>query len=209
MVTIRKSFILTLVAAALLIPLIFVALASADSHNPVHQIAGDYTVLSNAPAGAPRVENGVTMIAITADTELRGSTIGNATVEADCALGSGGAPTVCTGSLDFEGSLRGRIGSFKAIVDSWVAGGAAAYTSAHFVLVAGSGTGDLSNLVDFELNIQRDETVVLPDGELPVGIYFGTSRFEGDETPSANVQVVGDYSVISNAPSGALQSRME
>lgn len=119
MVTIRKSFILTLVAAALLIPLIFVALASADSHNPVHQIAGDYTVLSNAPAGAPRVENGVTMIAITAEAELRGSTIGNATVEADCALGSGGAPTY----VPAHWTLRAAFAVGSALLkQSWIVG---------------------------------------------------------------------------------------
>ena len=69
-------------------------------------------------------------------------------------------------------------------MENWTSGGDAAFTSAHFTLVSGSGTGDLSNLVELDLTVQRDESVELADGELPVGAYFGTIRFEGDQTPT-------------------------
>ena len=52
MLKLRKTFILTLVAAALLVPLIFVALASAAT--PSHQFASDYTVLTAPTLSGPR-----------------------------------------------------------------------------------------------------------------------------------------------------------
>lgn len=44
MVTVRKSLIMTLVAAAILTTLVFVAIASADTNTPSHRVAGDYTI---------------------------------------------------------------------------------------------------------------------------------------------------------------------
>lgn len=126
----------------------------------------------------------MTTIPVTAVAALRGSAIGTGVVEAVFVLGTNGAATVCDGTMDFDGSLRGRIGTFKAAVSSWKSGGDAAFTSAGFTLVAGSGTGDLSNLVEVDLTIQRDETVVQPEGQQPVGAYFGTVRFEGDQSPT-------------------------
>ena len=202
MVNVRKSWFLALVAVAFLVPLILVATASADSHNPSRQIAGDYTVVSNTPSGPPVVENGVTTISVIAEAALRGSNEGTAAVTVDCVLGTDGASNVCEGTMDFEGSLRGRIGTLKATVDSWISGGDDAFTSAKFTLVSGSGTGDLSNLVELNLTIQRDETVEYPDGVQPVGIYFGTLQFDGDESASSITQIVGDYTVVSNTPSG-------
>jgi len=184
MVNVRKSWFMALVAMALLLPLMLVATANADSHNPSRQIAGDYTVGSNTPSGPPVVENGVTTISVIAEAAMRGSIEGPAVITADCILGKDGAPNVCEGTMDFEGSLRCRIGTLKATVISWISGGDEAFTSAKFTLVSGSGTGDLSNLVELDITIQRDETVEYPDRVQPVGAYFGTLRFEGDQTPT-------------------------
>ena len=193
----RKSFVLTLVAAALLIPLIFVAIASAQS-TPSHQFAGDYTVLE-APtlSGPPTTENGVTTVSGTVPIELRGTGVGSAIVSFTLALGVNGAPNTGDGSFFFEGSIAGRIGTLEAILENWIAGGDEAFTSAHFKLVPGSGTGDLWNLVEYEGFVQRDETAVPA-----VGITWGTYRFEGDETPSTSVQFAGDYTIALPVLSG-------
>ncbi len=190
MVKVRKSFILTVVAAALLIPLIFVALASAQSTTS-HQVAGDYTIELPVLSGPPVTVDGVTTIAGTVDVETRGSQIGSSPVTFTCVLGAGGAPNVCGGTFVFDGILRGRIGTYKAIMDEWTSGGDEKFASVHFKLVPGSGTGDLSNLVEAEGFIQRDEAV-----EVRVGVYWGTVRFEGDETPSTSIQLAGDYTVF-------------
>lgn len=97
-----------------------------------------------------------------------------------CELGTDGASNVCEGGFDFDGILNGRTGTFKTAVDNWTAGGDAAFTSSHFTLISGSGTGELSNLVEMEGTIQRDETV-----NPPVGVYLATMRFAGDMTLSA------------------------
>ena len=93
----------------------------------------------------------------------------------------------------FEGSLRGRIGTYRAILDTWTSGGDAAFTSATYKLTSGRGTGDLSNLVEADVTLQRDETV-----DPPVRIYWGTIRFEGDQTPTEVDEApkdLSDYSV--------------
>lgn len=165
-----------------------------ESPSTTYQIAGDYTLDLPVLSGPPITENGVTTIAGTIGVETRGSQIGSAPkLEFTCVLGTGGAPNVCEGSYVFTGSLRGRVGTYKAVSDSWTSGGDAAFASAHFVLVPGSGTGDLSNLVVLEVTVQRDESV-----ERRVGAYFGTLRFEGDQTPTAvdeEPKVLSDYSV--------------
>jgi len=109
------------------------------------------------------------------------------------ALGANGAPNTGQGSYVFEGSIRGRTGTVKVAIDNWTAGGDAAFTSAQFKMVSGSGTGDLSNLVEYEGFLQRDETA-----DPPVGAYWGTIRFEGDQTPSKvddATKDLSDYSV--------------
>ena len=181
MLKLRKTFILTLVAAALLVPLIFVALASAAT--PSHQFASDYTVLA-APtlSGPPVTENGVTTISGSVPIEIRGTVEGSAVVSFTLALGVDGAPNTGEGGFVFEGSIAGRIGTIEATLDNWVAGGDEAFTSARFEMIQGSGTGDLSNLVEYAGFVQRDEAV-----EVRVGIYWGTVRFEGDETPSTSI----------------------
>ena len=192
MVTVRKSFIIPLVAAALLIPLLFAAIANAET--PSHLIAGDYTVLGPPTlSGPPVTESGVTSIGGTVDIAGRGSMLGDVVVTFTCALGTGGAQNVCEGGFVFDGALRGRIGTFKTTVDNWTAGGDAAFTSSHFKLISGSGTGELSNLVEMEGTIQRDETV-----DPPVGVYLATMRFAGDPSPSESdgaPQDLSDYSV--------------
>ena len=162
-----------------------------ETPSTTHQIAGDYTLELPVLSGPPVTENGVTTIAGTIGVETRGSQIGSApSLEFTCVLGVGGAPNVCEGSYDFEGSIRGRVGTYKAISDRWTSGGDAAFASAHFILVPGSGTGDLSNLVELEVTVQRDETV-----ERRVGAYFGTVRFEGDQTPTEVDKDLSDYTV--------------
>ena len=196
MVRVRKSFMITLVAAALLIPLILFAMVNADTHTPnkSHQLAGDYTLGLPVLSGPPVTENGVTTIAGVVGVETRGSQIGSAPeLEFTCVLGAGGAPNVCEGSYLFTGSLRGRVGTYKAVSDSWTSGGDAAFASAHFVLVPGSGTGDLSNLVELEVTVLRDEAV-----EPRVGAYFGTLRFTGDSSPTPvddAPKELSDYSI--------------
>ncbi|PKB73463.1 MAG: hypothetical protein BZY75_01750 [SAR202 cluster bacterium Io17-Chloro-G7] len=200
MVIVRKPLITTLVAAALLIPLILVTTVFGDAHtkNKSHQIAGDYTLALPVLSGPPVTENGVTTIAGTIDVENRGTQQGVAPgLVFTCVLGVGGAPNVCEGSYTFEGTLRGRIGTYKAVTDRWTSGGDEAFASAHFVLVPGSGTGDLSNLVEFEVTVARDEAV-----ERRVGTYWGTVLFEGDESPSTTYQIAGDYTLALPVLSG-------
>ena len=111
MLTVRKPLVITLVAAALLIPLILVTTIFGDGHtgNKSHQIAGDYTLALLVLSGPPGTENGVTTIAGTIDVEVRGSQIGVAPgLDFTCVLGVVGAPNVCEGSYTLEGSLRGR-----------------------------------------------------------------------------------------------------
>ena len=98
---------------------------------------------------------------------------------------------MCNGTLVFEGSVRGRIGTYQAIMDDWTSGGDKRFSSHRFKLVEGSGTGDLWNLVEMEGTVQRDETV-----ETRVGIYWGNLRFEGDDSPSETIQIAGDYMVL-------------
>jgi len=165
-----------------------------ESPSTTHQVAGDYTLGLPVLSGPPVTENGVTTIAGAIAVETRGSQIGSAPdLQFTCVLGVGGAPNVCEGSYFFTGSIRGRVGTYKAVSDRWTSGGDAAFASAHFVLVPGSGTGDLSNLVEFEVTVQRDESV-----ERRVGAYFGTVRFEGDQTPTPvgeEPKNLSDYSV--------------
>ena len=100
---------------------------------------------------------------------------------------------MCEGGYLFVGTVRGRTGTYKAITDDWTSGGDAAFASAHFVLVPGSGTGDLSNLVELEVTVLRDETV-----EPRVGAYIGSLRFEGDSSPTPIDDApkdLSDYSV--------------
>ena len=161
------------------------------TQNKSHQFAGDYTLALPVLSGPPVTENGVTTIAGTIDVETRGTQLGAAAgLKFTCALGVGGAPNICEGSYVFDGTLRGRIGTYKAVTNRWTSGGDEAFASAHFVLVPGSGTGDLSNLVELEVTVARDEAV-----ERRVGAYWGTLRFEGDESPSITYQIAGDYTL--------------
>ena len=182
---------MTLVAAAILTTLVFVAIASADTNTSSHRVAGDYTIALPVFSGPPVTSNGVTTISGTVDVEIRGSQIGSLVSEFTCVLGTDGSPNVCKGTLVFEGSVRGRIGTYKAIMDDWTSGGDEGFSSHSFKLVEGSGTGDLWNLVEMEGTVQRDETV-----EMRVGIYWGNLRFEGDESPSKFIQIAGDYTVL-------------
>ena len=124
-------------------------------------------------AGPPVVENGVATIAGKVDLEIRGSQVGTALIDFTCALGADGAPNVCQGTYLFEGTIRGESGTYSATLTDWTAGGDEAFTSAKFKLISGSGTGGLSNLVVAEGSVLRDEVT-------PVGVYFGTARFEAE-----------------------------
>ena len=130
-------------------------------------------------SGPPVTEDGVTTISGSVPIVIRGTVEGSAIVSFTLALGVDGAPNTGAGGFVFEGSIAGRVGTLEATLDNWVAGGDAAFTSAHFEMVPGSGTGDLSNLVEYQGMVQREET-----REVPVGIAFGTYRFTGDSSPS-------------------------
>lgn len=145
---------------------------SADN-GPVYQVAGDYTVSPPVLSGPPTTVNGVTSIAGTVNVELRASHIGTALVTFTCDLGIGpGGSNVCEGSYVFEGTLRGKKGTYRATMTNWIAGGEAEFTRSDFKLISGSGTGELSNLVKAEGKLLRDEAAG------PIGVYFGEAQFE-------------------------------
>ncbi|MCH7843723.1 MAG: hypothetical protein IID01_13290 [Chloroflexi bacterium] len=171
---------------------------SADN-GPVYQFAGDYTVSPPVLSGPPTTENGVTSIAGTVAVETRGTQVGSVVVEFTCDLGTGpGGANECEGTYFFEGSLRGKSGTFRATMTNWTAGGEAAFTSVDFKLISGSGTGGLSNLVKAEGKLLRDEAAG------PVGVYFGEAQFEIIVVPPSTLTEFSLQDLFSMESDGAI-----
>ncbi|MEE8465586.1 MAG: DUF3224 domain-containing protein [Dehalococcoidia bacterium] len=133
--------------------------------------ASPYVVLGPPVFSGPPTEvNGVTTVSGVVELETRGTQVGPSALDFTCVVGADGAPNQCDGILTFEGTFVGKPGSFLLDVE-WTASGDAAFTDGTFRLIKDSGTGDLSDLVQWEGMMQRDETAG------PNGIISGIYRF--------------------------------
>lgn len=112
--------------------------------------ASPYAVLGPPVfSGPPTTVDGVTTVAGIVEIESTGTQVGHSVIDFTCVVGADGASNQCDGVVSFEGTFDDRTGAFVLDLE-WTAGGDDAFTDGEFRLIAGSGTGDLADLVMWE-----------------------------------------------------------